>query len=80
MIFALIDLYEASHAPKWLEWAVQLQKKQDELFWDKKGGGYFNSSGADKSILLQMKEGVLSTGRTIPFVLERVHYNTSQPE
>lgn len=67
MICALIDLYEASHTPRWLEWAIQLQKKQDELFWDKISGGYFNSSGTDKSILLQMKEGNR--------VMENMRYN-----
>lgn len=29
---------------------------QDELFWDKNGGGYFNTPGEDPSILLRMKE------------------------
>ncbi len=57
LISALLDLYESSHAPKWLEWAVSLQETQDRLFWDTKGGGYFSSSGKDKRVLIQMKEG-----------------------
>lgn len=56
MVRALIDLYEASYEPKWLEWAHELQEQQDNLFLDK-GGGYFSTSGKDDSILLQMKEG-----------------------
>ena len=60
LICSLIDLYEAGHSSEWLEWAVSLQEKQDELFWDQdpNGGGYFSSSGQDPSVLLQMKEGI----------------------
>ena len=58
LISALLDLYESSHAPKWLEWAMSLQETQDWLFWDSKGGGYFSSSGKDKRVLIQMKEGL----------------------
>jgi len=47
MIAALLDLHAASDAPlakeKWLTWAQALQKTQDDLFWDKKEGGYFTS-------------------------------------
>jgi hypothetical protein len=40
----------------WLQWAVELQQKQDALFGDPEHGGYFSVSGEDKSILLRMKE------------------------
>ena len=30
--------------------------RQDELFWDEKGGGYFGTAEGDPSILLRMKE------------------------
>ncbi|MBI3669251.1 MAG: thioredoxin domain-containing protein, partial [Acidobacteria bacterium] len=52
----LLDLYEASFNVKWLSWAVRLQEKQDELFWDKQHGGYFSTGGRDPSVLLRMKE------------------------
>lgn len=29
---------------------------QDELFLDKEGGGYFNTTGEDPSVLLRVKE------------------------
>ena len=40
----------------WLQFALELQATQDRLFWDEKNGGYFTSTGDDKSILLRMKE------------------------
>jgi uncharacterized protein YyaL (SSP411 family) len=43
LIQGLIDLYEADFDEQWLSWANMLQKKQDELFWDKETGGYYFS-------------------------------------
>jgi len=56
LIQGLLDLYEADFNVAWLEWAVRLQEKQDDFFWDAKTGGYFSTSGRDPSILLQMRE------------------------
>ncbi|XP_053157194.1 spermatogenesis-associated protein 20 isoform X1 [Hemicordylus capensis] len=56
VIQALFDLYEASLNPSWLEWAVQLQHKQDELFWDPKGFAYFSTEAADPSLLFRVKD------------------------
>jgi uncharacterized protein YyaL (SSP411 family) len=52
----LLDLYEASFDVRLLSWAVQLQQAQDRLFWDDKQGGYFTTSGQDRSILLRTRE------------------------
>jgi uncharacterized protein len=57
LIQGLIDLYEADFDEQWLDWASQLQKKQDELFWDKDAGGYFFSE----------EEGSLLPGRNKRF-------------
>ncbi|MBT5470205.1 MAG: thioredoxin domain-containing protein [Nitrospina sp.] len=43
LIQGLIHLYEADFDEQWLIWANTLQKKQDELFWDKETGGYYFS-------------------------------------
>ncbi|MFM8335322.1 MAG: thioredoxin domain-containing protein, partial [Opitutaceae bacterium] len=56
LIQALLDLHEASFDVRWLQWAVWLQAKMDELFWDEAGGGYFNSPGWDTSIVIRLKE------------------------
>ena len=55
-IQGLLDLYETSFEVKWLRLAEQLQATQDRLFWDDRAGGYFTSSGQDKSVLIRMKE------------------------
>ncbi len=56
LIRGLLDLYESSFEPARLEWAMALQKAQNELFLDAKHGGYFSSEGKDPSVLLRMKE------------------------
>ena len=57
MIRGLLDLYEASLDEQWLQWAVALQAKLDELFWDSAGAGYFMATPDDPSILVRLKEG-----------------------
>lgn len=55
-IQSLIDLYEASFDSICLIRALELQEKQDALFWDTDRGGYFSTTGNDPSILVRMKE------------------------
>lgn len=52
----LLDLYEASFDISWLQVAAALTETQNRIFVDEKDGGFFDSSGEDKSILLRMKE------------------------
>jgi uncharacterized protein YyaL (SSP411 family) len=52
----LLDLYEASFDIQWLKLAMELQDTQDRLFFDKKNGGYFSTSGKDESVFLRMKD------------------------
>jgi uncharacterized protein YyaL (SSP411 family) len=56
VIQGMFDLYEASFDVEWLKFAVELQEAQDRLFFDEKGGGYFSTSGKDKSVVLRMKD------------------------
>ncbi|KAM3592167.1 uncharacterized protein V6R79_013914 [Siganus canaliculatus] len=56
IVRGLLDLYEASLQTEWLQWAEELQLRQDELFWDDQGGGYFCSNPTDNTVLLQLKE------------------------
>ncbi|XP_021929202.1 spermatogenesis-associated protein 20 isoform X2 [Zootermopsis nevadensis] len=56
VIRGLLDLYESCFDPSWLEWAEVLQDRQDQLFWDDDGAGYFTSSASDASILVRQKE------------------------
>jgi uncharacterized protein len=56
LIFGLLELFQADGDPRWLEWALMLQRRQDELFADPLGGGWFSTTGRDESVLLRLKE------------------------
>ena len=56
LIFGVIELFQASGDAAWLSWARELQARQDELFWDEAGGGWFSTTGQDPTVLLRMKE------------------------
>jgi uncharacterized protein YyaL (SSP411 family) len=49
-------LFQSDADPRWLEWALTLQRRQDELFWDESEGGWFSTTGGDPSVLLRLKE------------------------
>jgi uncharacterized protein YyaL (SSP411 family) len=56
LIQGLLDLYEATGEIEWLQWALELQQKQDALFFDSEAGGYFSAHGDDAAILIRLKE------------------------
>ena len=56
LIQALLDLYQASADTQALDWAIALQRKQDELFWDARSGGYFESSAEDQLVKVRLKQ------------------------
>ena len=56
LAFGLLELFQATGEPRWLEWALTLQARMDELFWDPIAGGWFSTTGDDPSVLLRLKE------------------------
>jgi hypothetical protein len=56
VIWGVLELFEADADPAWLEWAIALQHRQDDLFADEAGGGWFSTTGDDPSVLVRMKE------------------------
>ncbi|MFV1994399.1 MAG: thioredoxin domain-containing protein [Verrucomicrobiales bacterium] len=54
-IRALLDLYEASLDVAWLELAVTLQDRQNELLLDDEHGGYFDSPENQTDLILRLK-------------------------
>jgi len=56
LVFGLLELFQADGDPRWLEWALLLQRRQDELFADPVEGGWFSTTGQDESVLLRLKE------------------------
>jgi hypothetical protein len=55
-IEACIDLYEVTGRFSWLKEAIRLTERQVELFHDTSGGGFFDTSGNDPSILVRSRE------------------------
>jgi uncharacterized protein YyaL (SSP411 family) len=56
LIFGVLEVFQTTGDPEWLAWARELQARQDELFWDAEGHGWFSTTGSDPSVLLRMKE------------------------
>ena len=56
LIFGLLELFQADPDPAWLTWAIELQRRQDDLFWDDRDAGWFSTTGRDASVLIRMKE------------------------
>ncbi|KAG7302570.1 hypothetical protein JYU34_012504 [Plutella xylostella] len=68
LIKGLLDLYEASLDQRWLEWARQLQGRQDELFWDAQSGGYYTCAAGDETVVLRLKaeqDGAEPSGNSV---------------
>ncbi|HEY0872695.1 MAG TPA: thioredoxin domain-containing protein [Vicinamibacterales bacterium] len=55
-IWGLLEVLQATGEAEWLEWAIELQRRQDELFWDAADGGWFSTTGEDPTVLLRLKE------------------------
>ncbi len=67
-IQGVLDLYEASLDIRWLKTAIALTERQNQFFYDKEQGGFYDTSGADPSILIRTKEfydGAEPTGNAI---------------
>jgi uncharacterized protein len=56
LIGGLLDLYQAGFDVHWLQWAISLQEKQNQLFGDEKAGGYFDTGSSDPSLLSRTRE------------------------
>src|SRR5262249_50769088 len=56
LIHGLLELFQADPDAAWLIWAIELQRRQDELFWDEAEAGWFSTDGRDPTVLLRMKE------------------------
>ena len=56
LVWGLLELFECDGDVSWLDWARQLQARQDALFWDPDEGGWFSTTGTDPAVLLRLKE------------------------
>lgn len=68
LIYGLLEVHKASSDKQWLDWALELQEKQNELFLDKATGAYFESVANDSSLLFRSKsihDGALPSANAI---------------
>lgn len=56
LIFGLIELYQATFKPTYLETALIIQERFDDLFYDKEYGGYYFTSNSADPLLGRQKE------------------------
>ena len=68
IIWALIELYQYSYNPKYLEDAILLSDYQIKHFWDNKSGGFFFTSDIAEELLVRSKEiydGAIPSGNSV---------------
>jgi uncharacterized protein YyaL (SSP411 family) len=68
LIYALLEVHQASGDSEWLSWALVLQATQDKLFLDKTSGAYYESVASDASLLFRSKsisDGALPSANAI---------------
>ncbi len=67
MTTAMLELYDATFEPKYLERAVELQQQTYELFWDTKRSGFFFTAADNEELLVRQKEiydGAIPSGNS----------------
>ena len=67
MTTAMLELYDATFEPKYLERAVELQQQTYELFWDTKRGGFYFTAADNEELLVRQKEiydGAIPSGNS----------------
>ena len=68
MTTAMLELYDATFDPKYLERALELQQQTLELFWDKNRGGFFFTAADNEELLVRQKEaydGAIPSGNSM---------------
>jgi len=68
LIAGLLDLYEATFEPRWLQRALALQRVLDARFWDGGAGGYFLTAHDAEALLAREKpayDGVEPSGNSV---------------
>lgn len=66
LIDALINMYQANFKAEYLDWAKQLQKTQDQLFWDEKQQAYIISCADDLVIKrVEFTDSAIPSGNSV---------------
>ncbi|MFQ5832838.1 MAG: thioredoxin domain-containing protein [Candidatus Thorarchaeota archaeon] len=68
LIWGLIELYETTFDPKYLELALDLNETQLKHFWDDEGGAFFFTADDSEELLVRQKEaydGAIPSGNSV---------------
>ncbi|MDV3293196.1 MAG: thioredoxin domain-containing protein [Nitrososphaerales archaeon] len=65
----ILDLFEATYAPRWLEDSKSIASRMLELFEDVKDGGFFNSESLVPARLKESYDGPVPSGNSAATVL-----------
>ncbi len=79
LINGLLELHRASKDSAWLNWALELQQQQKQLFLDKTSTAYYESVANDKNLLFRSKniyDGALPSANAIALANLRMLSNT----
>lgn len=81
-IFGLLELYDATLNPSYLEKAIQLSHTMISLFFDQKAGGFYMYAHDRQSLISRPKEcydGALPSGNSVAaYVLSRLYHLTGE--
>lgn len=81
---ALLDVYEATFEPAYLDEAVAVADVLLERFWDAQEGGFFFTSSDHEALISRSKsafDGSVPSGNSVAaFVLLRLYYATEQQD
>ena len=61
LVQGLLDLFESTYDPRWLELAKALQQRQDELFWDPSAGRYATGTSVPEAFRGLLTESDVET-------------------
>ena len=67
MTTAMLELYDATFDPEYLERAIELQQQTQELFWDADSGGFYFTATDNEELLVRQKEvydGAIPSGNS----------------
>ena len=84
LIKALLDLFDATHKPVYINKAIELQEYFHSHFWDKDSGGFFKTSDLTSEFPIRQKEvfdGAIPSGNSTSLQnLLRLYHYTTEPQ
>lgn len=82
LLWAYIELYEASFSYRYLQKAEDAAKKMQEVFWDEEDGGFFFISKEGEELLVREKQiydGAIPSGNSVAaYCLQRLGHLTGE--